>query len=270
MSEKTASGMIPIHKTDIYREVITRINQIIDEGSLRPGDRLPSERVLAEQLGVSRTSVRQGIKVLESIGRLETRVGSGTFICQDQVPQISIQDIDINRKGLSDLIAARIGIETTVLRVFFATARSEENMLALESIHREAEKARDAEKHSRNSDKGFRYNFRFEEAIAAMTENKILILQQQQIHALWAYMWGRLGFLPRNTHGLAQHAAILSAIQENECELACINMRRHVERDLDILFPSPAAESNAVPGGETVGDGTAADVPAAPEHGTIQ
>ena len=229
-------GLTPIHRTDVYREVIDRINTLIEEGNLKPGDRLPSERILAEKLGVSRTTLRQGIKVLESIGRLETRVGSGTYLCPDQVPQISIQDIDIDRKGVQDLIYARCSIELSVLHAFFVRGRTPENLTSLEDLLKE-----DEQSGTHNLYAGYKYNFRFEEAIAAMTGNKILILQQQQVHALWSYVWGKLGFIPRRSHGYVQHRSILDALKDGEEELSCIYMRRHVERDLDALF-GPEAE----------------------------
>lgn len=238
MADNKYDGLVPIHRTDVYREVIDRINRLIEDGNLKPGDRLPAERVLAESLGVSRTTLRQGIKVLESIGRLETRVGSGTYVCPDQVPQISIQDIDINKKGVQDLIDARCSIELAVLHAFFAHGRTKENLAMLEKLCEEDE-AR-GKQGKKDLQAGYKYNFRFEETIAAMAGNKILLLQQQQIHALWSYVWGKLGFIPRRSHGHVQHRGILDALQENEEELACIYMRRHVERDLDKLFDKDA------------------------------
>lgn len=235
MASADYERMIPIQKTNIYREVVMRINQLLDEGGYAPGDRLPPERVLSEQLGVSRTTLRQGIKVLESIGRLETRVGSGTYVCPDHIPQVSIQDIDINKKGITDLITVRCGIEITALNAFFQTARTPENISALERLLKE-DQARSPQPRKRNSSYTYRYDFKFEEMIAQMTTNKILILQQQQIHALWTYLWGKLGFLPRMGRANIDHNNILDAIKDNEPELACIFMRRHVQRDIDSLF----------------------------------
>ena len=235
MATDNYEKMVPIQKTNVYHEVVVRINQLLDEGGFAPGDRLPSERVLSERLGVSRTTLRQGIKVLESIGRLETRVGSGTYVCPDQLPQFCIQDIDVNKKGIMDLITVRCGIENTALNAFFKSGRTLENIDQLELLLKEAENRSHALRKT-NTKPTYKYDFEFEETIAQMTDNKILILQQQQIHALWAYLWGKLGFLPRVGHAAMDHARILDAIKENELELACIYMRLHVQRDLDSLF----------------------------------
>jgi GntR family transcriptional regulator, transcriptional repressor for pyruvate dehydrogenase complex len=69
-----------IHISCVYEEVVSQIRELISSGSLRPGDRLPSERELAEKLGVSRESIREGLKHLHSIGLVETRSHRGTFV----------------------------------------------------------------------------------------------------------------------------------------------------------------------------------------------
>ena len=60
--------------------VVSHVRSLIERGELRPGDRLPPERELAVQLGVSRPSVRAGLRSLAAIGVLQTRHGAGTFI----------------------------------------------------------------------------------------------------------------------------------------------------------------------------------------------
>lgn len=60
--------------------VVEAIAQKIQSGELRPGDRLPSERELAAQLGVSRPAVREAIAALQFAGLVESRVGDGTYV----------------------------------------------------------------------------------------------------------------------------------------------------------------------------------------------
>src|SRR5258705_3987035 len=61
-------------------EVVTQVREMIQHGKLRPGDRLPSERELARQLGISRASLRAGLRFLSAMGVLTSRHGSGTYI----------------------------------------------------------------------------------------------------------------------------------------------------------------------------------------------
>lgn len=67
-------------KEDVTVKLITIFKQLIAEGSLVPGGRLPAERELAESFGVSRSSLRQALKVLEIMGVISQRVGDGTYL----------------------------------------------------------------------------------------------------------------------------------------------------------------------------------------------
>ncbi|THE06296.1 FadR family transcriptional regulator [Microbacterium oleivorans] len=75
-SDPTASSPRP-SQTDI---VVASILSIVESGKLRPGDRLPIEKDLAEQIGVSRGSLREGVRALAVLGVVETRQGDGTYI----------------------------------------------------------------------------------------------------------------------------------------------------------------------------------------------
>ncbi|GAU08344.1 FadR/GntR family transcriptional regulator [Desulfoplanes formicivorans] len=64
----------------LYIEIVHRIRTLIQEDEFGPGSRLPAERKLAQQFGVSRNSVREAIKQLEEAGILESRMGAGTYV----------------------------------------------------------------------------------------------------------------------------------------------------------------------------------------------
>lgn len=72
--------LIRIERVSVKDQVLQQLKQYIASGVVQPGERLPSERELAERLGIGRTSVREALKVLEAIGLVESRVGDGTFI----------------------------------------------------------------------------------------------------------------------------------------------------------------------------------------------
>ena len=63
----------------VYQKVIEQIGEMIKTGYLKKGDKLPPERELVEQLGVSRTSIREAVRVLEILGVIESRQGEGNF-----------------------------------------------------------------------------------------------------------------------------------------------------------------------------------------------
>src|SRR5258705_5887331 len=70
----------PVRSTRIYEEIVRQVKQLIGEGRLKSGDRLPPERDLAEKFRVSRTSVREALRALQSRGLIEIRAGGGAFI----------------------------------------------------------------------------------------------------------------------------------------------------------------------------------------------
>jgi GntR family transcriptional repressor for pyruvate dehydrogenase complex len=70
----------PIKTKKIYEEIIFQVKKLVTEGVLRPGDKLMSERDMAEQLQVGRSAVREAFRALEALGIIEIRQGGGTFI----------------------------------------------------------------------------------------------------------------------------------------------------------------------------------------------
>ncbi|MCT8158844.1 FadR/GntR family transcriptional regulator [Pseudoruegeria sp. SHC-113] len=117
-----------IEAEKLSRSVVRQIEQLILRGILRPGERLPSERELAERLGVSRPSLREAIADLQERGLLEARAGAGIFVAQ--VLEAAFSDalvtlfashdeavfdyIDFRRdmEGLAAERAARLGSDT--------------------------------------------------------------------------------------------------------------------------------------------------------------
>jgi GntR family transcriptional repressor for pyruvate dehydrogenase complex len=71
----------PLRSTPTTEQVVARVYELIKQRDLKPGNRLPPERELSKQLGISRPSLRAGLSSLISIGVLQSRQGAGTFIC---------------------------------------------------------------------------------------------------------------------------------------------------------------------------------------------
>src|SRR5688500_12807880 len=75
--------------TRSYEQVVEQIQDGMRRGALAPGQRLPTERELSESFGVSRAVVREALKVLASMGLVESRQGSGTYVRANPVPSIT-------------------------------------------------------------------------------------------------------------------------------------------------------------------------------------
>ena len=65
----------------LYHSVATKLGKLIDSGVYGPGSRLPGERDLAEQFGVSRVTIREAEIALQAVGRIEIKTGSGAYVC---------------------------------------------------------------------------------------------------------------------------------------------------------------------------------------------
>lgn len=73
-----------MNQPKVYVETLEKIKEIINEKKLNPGDKLPSERELADILQVGRSSVREALRAMELLGLIETRRGEGTFVLDFQ------------------------------------------------------------------------------------------------------------------------------------------------------------------------------------------
>lgn len=110
--------------------IIEQIKTLIENGTLKKGDKLPSERTLAEQFGTSRASIREAMSALDMMGVIETRTGSGNYIKIDieesQIDEALIREILANHE-LFDIYEAREAIEPSL--IYLAAERRTENDL---------------------------------------------------------------------------------------------------------------------------------------------
>lgn len=129
----------PIKRTRIYEEIQKQILDLIIDKTLKPGDKLPPERKLAEELNVSRTAIREALRSLESMGYIESNVGGGTFI-----RSISIENImqpfsavlSQDKKLLLDLIEVRLLLESEIAALC-ANRITDANLHEIESALKE-------------------------------------------------------------------------------------------------------------------------------------
>ncbi|MFL5748221.1 MAG: FadR/GntR family transcriptional regulator [Niastella sp.] len=115
--------------------IIQQLKQLIVSGQLKPGDRLPAERVLAEKLGVGRSYVREAIRKLEFFGLLKTSPQSGTYVSGYSIKMIEgvLSDIiNFNKDDFSALIEARYYMEINAARLA-AMRRTDEDLALIRS-----------------------------------------------------------------------------------------------------------------------------------------
>lgn len=166
----------PVMTRRTFEDITAQLRDAIAAGHLRPGDRLPGERDLAEQFVVSRTVVREAMRMLESAGLLELRKGrnggavvrEGSSGCVTQ----SIQDmVLLGSLPLSDLTEARIDITNSVIAHFCERA-TEEDYERLEKNVRLTASLSDSDE---EADELIDAAIDFHRILAAGTRNKLFV-----------------------------------------------------------------------------------------------
>ncbi len=119
----------PVKSTRIYEEIVRQVKQLITEGKLKSGDRLPPERDLAEKFMVSRTSVREALRALQSRGLIGIRAGEGAFIRDISVDTL-IEPLALvilpHREAVGELFEARRLLEPAIAALAARRATPEE------------------------------------------------------------------------------------------------------------------------------------------------
>jgi GntR family transcriptional regulator, transcriptional repressor for pyruvate dehydrogenase complex len=109
----------PVRARRTFEAVVTQIAEAIRNGHLKQGDRLPSERLLAEQMEVSRPTLREAIAVLAKAGLVEVRPGSGggTFVVSEVVPAALVEATESRLASIPAVLEARRALEPAIARL---------------------------------------------------------------------------------------------------------------------------------------------------------
>lgn len=119
----------PVKSTRIYEEIVRQVKTLVQEGKLRSGDRLPPERELAERFKVSRASVREALRTLQSLGLVEIRAGEGTFVREGAVEALIEPLAHVlfsEREAIGELFEARRLLEPAIAALAARRATREE------------------------------------------------------------------------------------------------------------------------------------------------
>jgi GntR family transcriptional regulator, transcriptional repressor for pyruvate dehydrogenase complex len=219
----------PIKSTKVYEQVIDQIKQMVIDGSLKKGDKLPSERELVDNLEVSRTSVREAIRSLQIMGLVECRQGEGNFIKQNfentLLEPISIMFM-LQESNPEEILEVRkiIEIETVAL----AVRRINED--ELEDLKRIA----DLFKVCKDENKNVKYDKEFHYKIAKAAGNLLIINILNAMSSLMdAFLKDARKKILVDENNLIvlanQHELIYKAIRDGDAERASLEMRKHLD-----------------------------------------
>lgn len=212
----------------LYEQIVEQIEKRILNGELKPGDKLPPERELSKQFGVSRTAVREAMKALTLKGLIVVHPGRGTFVTDDTSTAVR-HSIDLlvrigNEDNIRHLVEVREILEPEIAALA-ATRATDEHIAAMQEAVDAMDKAMD------DPDAFIESDLDFHLTLAQGTDNALIpvlidtlvdLLREHRKHA--ASVEGGL------ERGQPFHKIILDAVKNNDPDAARESMRAHLQQ----------------------------------------
>jgi GntR family transcriptional repressor for pyruvate dehydrogenase complex len=218
-----------VKNTKVYEQIIEQFKIMISNGTLKKGDKLPSERELVEQLGVSRAAIREALSALQIIGLVEARQGEGNFIkesFEESLVNPFLLIFMLNGSNKEQILELRrvIEIETVALAAIKIT---EDEITELGQCLANLIEAED-EASKVKWDKSFHYN------IAKASKNILIINMMNAVSSLMdsfiSDARGSILMFSENRSILVnQHEAILEGLKNHDPNAASEAMRQHLD-----------------------------------------
>lgn len=215
---------------------LAKMRNWLEGANLTEGTRLPPERLLAENLSVSRAELRKALLVLEAEGRVERHVGRGTFLRDPgkaALADVTKLSVLAQRTGPHEAMTARLALEPELARLaaLHATPRQITELRSLTEAMRAAP----------DWDTYEELDSRFHDLIAEATGNPLLLEVSRVVNGVRrAVVWSQL-FLPTDGpapeyHSFDEHDAIVTALERRDRAGARDAMRRHIQSTLGTMM----------------------------------
>lgn len=245
MTGKTRTRFEPVQRTSMTQHVLDQILAEIRAGRIKPGERLPSERMLMGAFAVGRSTVREALNGLVTLGLVSSRQGRGAVvITQAESPVAKLRrtaDLEqLNKRALLDLLEVREALEGKAAE--FASRRATPDDIA------ELQRQHDAVERDVLAQRSyFRANTAFHKAIATAAHNPVLAesirLLIGQVREYRERLMHEMTLMPRRD--VLEHQAILTAIRRRDPDRAREAMIAHIRSFARIIEGHDSAEATA-------------------------
>lgn len=227
--------MDEIQRISVTDEVVNRIREMIVSGESKEGDRIPTEKELCERMGVSRTTVREAIRVLQALGYVTIRPGKGTFVANVNARFDVVNWYDVTDAQYFDFMEVRMALEELSVRL--AVTRASDNQIReLLEIQNSFEEAVD------NNDRLrlIMLDELFHTKIVQYTNNQLLININKQLAIAFRPYRSRT-FMDDRYYARAKepHARIIICFQMRDAKLAVEELHKHLEesaKDMSVIY----------------------------------
>jgi GntR family transcriptional repressor for pyruvate dehydrogenase complex len=219
-------------RDDLTHLLILRFQQMLSEGLLSPGTRLPPERELAAHFGVARSSLRPALKVLEIMGVITQKVGDGSYLNKDASSVLAVPMeflFLLDDTSLQELTEMRLMIEPALAAKAAERANAQDIALLKQSIA-------DFESSGRDRVRLVASDLLFHRAIFQASRNRLAGRLFHSIHRAMLNMIMVTSQLVDLEHTLQFHRPIMVAIEQRDPELAARLMTNHLTDARDLLL----------------------------------
>jgi DNA-binding FadR family transcriptional regulator len=221
----------PIESKRTFEEISSKVKALIFDGTLKPGDRLPSELELAKQFGVGRQSVREALRLLELSGFVSIQKGyGGGPIVKDtistRIRNLYLDAFRMEKITVAEFTSARLAIEKAILDEVINKADDSDIKHIRENLAK-AEELVATQKLATDE------NFDFHALLARASKNKVFMILEKSINAIHRNLRGRSAADFKTTHNaVIVHQKILDAIIKKDRVKALKLLERHI---LDVM-----------------------------------
>jgi GntR family transcriptional regulator, transcriptional repressor for pyruvate dehydrogenase complex len=225
-------SITPIERTKLTVSVFEQLLSYVVKGDWKPGDRIPAERDLCQQLGIARTSLREALKAMELVGMLDSRVGDGTFVC----PRSEFLSRPLlwaftgtDHEELQEIMEARTIIEENLAGL----AAKRASPAQIEEIGHAVQLMRDS---IARGDSTLEADMAFHLAVSAAAQNDVLrnaVRLLRNLMRQWISYKLLMPDIPEIV--LKRHIAIYKAIAARKPTAARNAMRLHLEESIKMV-----------------------------------
>lgn len=230
----TQDMFLPIESDRLSDKAVGQIKALIEDGRLKPGDKLPAERELIKLLSVSRASLREALRVLEVLGLIEVRTGIGAFVKQTDAGALPAEWSALllkTQQEVIDLLEVREALEARAVELAVKNASAEELescSLTLANMKQSAD--------DNDVDAAIQSDIEFHQLISKMSQNKFLIELSGSIsHVL---LDARYAFFRQPNRILVswqQHCRVLEALVKRDSQAAAEAMLQHLQDSKEVV-----------------------------------
>ena len=237
----------PVTSEKLSSAVVRQIEELILRGILRPGERLPAERELAERLGVSRPSLRDAVAQLQSAGLLSTKAGAGIYVADVLGSAFSPALVDLfarHEEAVFDYLSFRRDMEGLAAERA-ARLGSDTDLAVVAAVFAKMESAHDA----RSSEQEAQLDAQFHLAIIEASHNVVMLHMMRSMYDLLqggVFYNRQIMFKQRTSRSalLDQHRTINEALQARDPAAARAAVEAHMEYIHRSLSDQQRADKN--------------------------